>query len=76
VTSYWDVHGAGRRIASLAGRLRPGSDLLEIVCGTGMWTRHLVGSVANLTRQLTQLGWQAAITPSGDWLAGQARPMP
>ena len=76
MTSDQDVHGAGRRIAALPGRLRPGSDLLEIACGTGMWTRHLVGSAANLTRQLTQLGGQAAITPSGDWLAGQARPMP
>ena len=31
---------------------------------------------ADLTRQLTRLGWQATITRSGDWLAGQARPGP
>jgi hypothetical protein len=31
---------------------------------------------ADLTRQLTQLGWQAAITPFGDWLVGQACPIP
>jgi 2-polyprenyl-3-methyl-5-hydroxy-6-metoxy-1,4-benzoquinol methylase len=185
VTSYRDVRGAGR--------LRPGGDLLEIACGTGMWTRHLAGCAAtvtamdaapemialarqqvtagnvtfvtadiltrapprrfdtvffafwlshvpgsafgrfwsllrsaltssgrvlfvddqpaaagletyvagsgevvqrrlrdgtrhrlikvardpaDLTRQLTRLGWQAAITPSGGWLAGQARPVP
>ncbi len=49
VTSYRDVHGADRRIAALAGRLRPGGDLLEIACGTGMWTRHLAGCAATVT---------------------------
>ena len=193
LTSYLDVHGADRRVAALVGWLRPGGDLLEIACGTGMWTRHLAdcaatvtamdaapemialarqqvtaGTVtfvtadiltwapsrrfdtvffafwlshvpasefgrfwslvrsalasggrvlfvddqpaaaaletyvegsgevvqrrlrdgtrhrlikvardpADLTRQLTDLGWQATITRSGDWLAGQARPVP
>ena len=31
---------------------------------------------ADLASQLAGLGWQAAITRSGDWLAGQARPLP
>lgn len=193
MTSYRDVYGADRRIAALVRRLRPNGDLLEIACGTGIWTRHLAGCAArvtaldaapemialarrqvstgnvtfvtadilawappqrfdtvffafwlshvpesefgrfwsllrgalasggrilfvddqpaaatletymagigrgrgaaaarrnhhqlikvardpaDLTRQLTQLGWQAAITPSGDWLIGQARAKP
>ena len=48
-TSYQDVHGADRRVAALVGRLRPGGDLLEIACGTGMWTRHLAGCAATVT---------------------------
>jgi hypothetical protein len=43
-------------------------------------TRHqlikVVRGPADITRQLTQLGWQAAITPTGDWLVGQAWPTP
>ncbi len=49
VTSYRDRPEADRRIAALVERLRPGGDLLEIACGTGMWTRHLVGRAANVT---------------------------
>jgi 2-polyprenyl-3-methyl-5-hydroxy-6-metoxy-1,4-benzoquinol methylase len=192
-TSYRDVHRADRRVAALVRHLQPGGDLLEIACGTGLWTRHLAGCAAtvtaidaapemialarqritahtvtfvtadvltwapprrfdtiffafwlshvpppdfgqfwsllrnalatggrvlfvddqpaaadletyvagsgevverrlrdgtrhrlikvirhpeDLTRQLTQLGWQATITQSGDWLVGQARPIP
>ncbi len=48
-TSYRDVPGADRRVAALVGRLRPGGDLLEIACGTGMWTRHLAGCAATVT---------------------------
>ena len=48
-TSYQDVRGADRRIAALVGHLRPGGDLLEIACGTGMWTRHLAGCAATVT---------------------------
>jgi hypothetical protein len=58
-------------------------DLLGDVAGSGEvverrlrdGTRHrlikVVRDPADLTRQLTELGWQAAITWSGDWLAGQ-----
>ena len=49
VTSYRDVDGADRRIAALVARLRPAGDLLEVACGTGMWTRHLAGRAATVT---------------------------
>jgi len=43
-------------------------------------TRHqlikVIRDPADLTRQLTGLGWQPTITSSGDWLVGQARPAP
>ena len=48
-TSYRDVHGADRRIAALVRYLRPGGHLLEIACGTGMWTRHLADCAATVT---------------------------
>src|SRR5258708_24287224 len=47
-TSYRDVHGADRRIAALVRYLRPGGHLLEIACGTGMWTRHLADCAATV----------------------------
>jgi demethylmenaquinone methyltransferase/2-methoxy-6-polyprenyl-1,4-benzoquinol methylase len=49
LTSYGDVHGADRRIAALAAILQPGGELLEVACGTGMWTRHLARWAATVT---------------------------
>ena len=42
--------------------------------GTRHWLIKVVRGPAELTGHLTELGWQAAITWSGDWLVGQARP--
>jgi SAM-dependent methyltransferase len=49
VTSYRDVHGADQRAAALVRHLQPGGDLLEIACGTGLWTRHLADYAATVT---------------------------
>jgi len=64
--------------ASLETYLAGSGEVVERLLRDG--TRHrlikVVRGRADLTRQLTRLGWQAAITRSGDWLIGQARPVP
>ena len=49
LTSYEDVPRADRRIEALLDQLRPGGDILEIACGTGIWTRHLAARSRSLT---------------------------
>src|SRR5579862_4981426 len=49
LTSYEDVPRADRRIAALLDQLRPDGDILEIACGTGIWTHHLAGHARSLT---------------------------
>ncbi len=44
VTAYGDVAAARARIARLVAELRPGGNLLEIACGTGLWTEALARS--------------------------------
>ena len=41
VTAYGDVAAARERIARLVTQMRPSGRLLEIACGTGLWTEAL-----------------------------------
>jgi demethylmenaquinone methyltransferase/2-methoxy-6-polyprenyl-1,4-benzoquinol methylase len=40
-TAYGDVATARKRIARLVGQLHPSGKVLEIACGTGLWTEPL-----------------------------------
>lgn len=40
-TAYGDLPAARERIARLVRRMRPSGSVLEIACGTGMWTQAL-----------------------------------
>ncbi len=42
VTAYGDVAAARDRIARLVAQMRPSRRVLEIACGTGLWTEALV----------------------------------
>ena len=41
VTAYGDVAAARARIARLVAEMRPAGSVLEIACGTGLWTEAL-----------------------------------
>ncbi len=48
-TAYGDVTKARTRIARLVAQLRPSGKVLEIACGTGLWTEALAGAADTVT---------------------------
>ena len=74
LTSYEDVPRADRRIEALLDQLRPDGDILEIACGTGIWTRHLAGHARSLTAldaapEMIALARQRVADPSVTFVA-------
>jgi demethylmenaquinone methyltransferase/2-methoxy-6-polyprenyl-1,4-benzoquinol methylase len=49
VTAYGDVAAARTRIGRLVAAMRPTGRVLEIACGTGLWTEALAGPADTLT---------------------------
>ncbi|MET7403241.1 class I SAM-dependent methyltransferase [Dactylosporangium sp. NPDC005572] len=47
-TAYGDVAAARERIARLVARMRPAGRVLEIACGTGLWTEALTGHAGSV----------------------------
>lgn len=48
-TAYGDVAAARGRIARLVAEMRPAGSVLEMACGTGLWTEALAGWADTLT---------------------------
>ena len=48
-TAYPDPDAARARINRIIAALRPAGNVLEIACGTGMWTAALAGEAATVT---------------------------